>query len=101
MNIAQAMAVMSGRAEKLTAATTADPEALQRAAKTVASTVRSMAFRSGHQVNIKVTSRANGVRISVSGPQAHRYRTIMTAELNKVRPETAADIKAQITRKIR
>ena len=102
MNIAQAMAAMSARTEKVAAAgKVVDPEALQRAANTAAGKVRKMAFAAGHSVGIKVSARANGVRVSVTGPKAHRYRAILTSELNRIQPETAADIKAQITRKIR
>jgi hypothetical protein len=78
-----------------------DVEALQRAAKAAAAKALATAQSSGHSVAIKVTARTNGVRISVTGSKAHRYRTIVGAELERLSPTTAADLKAQIIRKIR
>lgn len=101
MRPAQAMALMNTRTEALAAGAHPDPESLIRAAKMAATKVSRLAVISGHQVNIKVMAKTNGVRISVSGPKAHRYRAIITEELNRTRPETKADIVAQLTRKIR
>ena len=101
MNPAQAMAAMNARAEVLAAGGAPDPASLVRAAKAAAGKVRQLAASSGHSVSIRVIERPNGVRISVSGHQAHRYRAVVTAELDRLRPETKADLAAAITRKIR
>ena len=100
MNVAAAMAAMAGQTQAAKAVAV-DSAALVRAAKLAAGIVRHRAVRAGHIVSIRVIERPNGVRISVSGPQAHRYRKVIGAELDRLKPETAADIRAQITRKIR
>lgn len=74
---------------------------LVAAATKAAGTVRVMAARQGDMVGIRVMQRANGVRITVSGPKAHRYRAIVNAELERLQPQTKADVAAGITRKIR
>lgn len=102
MNQAEAVRAMNRIASRTAAAgQTVDLEALHRAAKQVASHVLVMAQRAGHGVSIKVTERPDGVRISVTGSKAHRYRTIINAELERLAPQTAAEVHAQIIRKIR
>lgn len=102
MNQVEAMRAMNRIASHTRAAgEVVDVEALQLAAKTAAGTVLTLAQRSGHPVAIKVTAKANGVRISVTGPKAHRYRQIVSAELERLSPTTAADLRLQILRKIR
>jgi hypothetical protein len=76
-------------------------ESLVQAARQVAGNVRQVAARAGHSVGIRVLEKRNGVRITVTGPQAHRYRAMINEQLERSRPETADDIRAQITRKIR
>ena len=102
MNQIEAMRAMNRMAERsANVGQAVDTQALLRAAKIAASKVLQMAARSGHSVGIRVTEKANGIRITVTGPKAHRYRAIVGAELERLQPETAADIKAQIIRKIR
>lgn len=100
MNPAQAMAAMAARGQGLSTVIV-DSAALLRAARSAAANVNAIAVRAGHNVGIRVSERPNGIRISVTGPQAKRYRAVVKAELDRLRPETADDIRAQITRKIR
>jgi len=72
---------------------------LLRAAKQAAGQVRIAASRAGHSVGIRVAQRGQGVRITVTGPQAVRYRSMIGAVLDQQMPGVGADIRAQITRK--
>lgn len=102
MNQSEAVRAMNRIANRtVTAGQAVDLEALHRAASQVASQVLIMAQRAGHSLSIKVTDRPDGVRISVTGSKAHRYRTIINAELERLSPQTAAEVQAQIVRKIR
>lgn len=102
MNQAEAMRAMNRIASHTAAAgEMVDIGTLQRAAKQAAATALVTAQRAGHSVGIRVMERANGVRITVTGPKAHRYRAIVNAELERLAPTTSAEVSSQIVRKIR
>jgi hypothetical protein len=101
MNPAEAMRMMAGHASAVADASVATVEPLMTAASHAAGTVRLMALTSGDQVDIRVMQRANGIRISVTGPKAKRYRSVITSELDRLHPATVAELRTQITRKIR
>lgn len=76
-------------------------EPLERACQQVAQRLRQQASRSGHPIGVKVVRRGDGVRMTVRGPQASRYRSMASRELQALVPNANAEIRAQITRKTR
>lgn len=73
-------------------------EALEQAANEVAKIVRSDAARSGRSVGIRVVRKPTGVRVTVTGPNAPRYRRVVEDELDKRIPGVEAQVRARITR---
>jgi hypothetical protein len=76
-----------------------DSSALLNAAKSAASLVRANASRNGHTVAVRVVSKSGGVRVTVTGPHASRYRQLMEREMDARMPDVHAEIRAQITRR--
>lgn len=76
-------------------------EPLLKACQQVAQRVREQAARSGHSIAVRVVERGNGVRLTVRGPHAVRYRSMASRELAALIPDARADIRAQVTRKAR
>lgn len=76
-----------------------DPQPLLEAAKEVTSLLRANAARAGHSVAIRVIGTGDGVRITVVGPQASRYRALARREMDARMPGVKAEIRAQITRR--
>ena len=74
------------------------PPALLDAAKQAASLVRANASRAGHSVAVRVVSKGDGVRMTVVGPQAHRYQSMLSRTMDELMPGVHAQIRAQITR---
>jgi hypothetical protein len=79
-------------------ATRADPAPLLEAARQTASLVRANASRAGHSVQVRVVARGEGVRITVAGPQANRYREMVERQMDAMLPAARAEIRAQLTR---
>ena len=75
-------------------------DVLLNRAKEVAAAVRALAGRNGHQIAIRVVERHNGVRVTAPGPHAARFQSVLRRELTAQLPETAAEVRSQITRKI-
>lgn len=73
--------------------------ALEHAAIEVAKMVRAEAARRGDSVGIRVVRRTSGVRVTVTGPRAGRYRSAVEKALEAKVPNAAAEIRAQITRR--
>jgi hypothetical protein len=97
----EGLAELQRRAEKLRRAHEHSPEILERAAREVAAGVKGMAQRAGHNVAIRVVTRGDGVRLTVVGPQAVRYRRLVEEELKRRVPDVKAEIRTQITRRSR
>lgn len=88
------------RAERLRAAgTSPDIEELLHAAREVAAGIKAAASRNGHQVGVRVVQRSTGVRITITGPQATRYRAMAQQGMDRRMPGVEAVIRAQITRR--
>lgn len=90
-------ALQARMAELKAAAAASDPAPLQRVARQVASQVREIAGREGHVISIRVIERPNGVRITVTGRYASRYRKMVEDRLGKLVPDAAVEIRTQIT----
>lgn len=102
MNPLEAQAALDARTERIRAAAEAgDPAPLVRTARDIASVVRDSAGRNGHVISIRVIERPRGVRITVSGRHAARYRSLVEQKLNRAVPDHAAEIRSQITQKAR
>jgi hypothetical protein len=71
-------------------------EPLMRATRQAANVVRQHASRSGSPISIRVSQRANGVRVTVTGRDAARYRALLSQQLATLMPAAKADIHAQI-----
>lgn len=79
--------------------TRVDPHPLVEAARQVASTVRANASRNGHTVAVRVVAKGDGVRLTVVGPHAMRYRVMAEKQMDEMMPGVHAQIRAQITRR--
>ena len=78
-----------------------DVTPLLRAAREVASTVREQAHRAKDQISVRVVEKRDGVRITVVGPRAVRYRRMVQQGLEARMDAAKAEIRAQITRRAR
>lgn len=77
----------------------ANADALMRAARRAAGTVRLHAARSHAVIGIRVSTKSDGVRVTITGRDAQRYRALMQTELERVMPDARAEIRAMITRR--
>lgn len=78
-----------------------DSQAVMRSVHEVASLVRASAARAGDSVGVRVLSRQEGVRITVIGPRAARYKGMIQTEMSKRLPSIQTEIRTQIARKSR
>lgn len=92
-------AAMKQNVAELRAAGENAPVILERAATEVAKAVRASATRNGHHVGIRVVRKSSGVRVTITGPQAARYRKPVQDELQRRVPEITAEIRTMITRR--
>lgn len=99
MNPAEIRQAHDRQIAELRAAAASANLALEKAAVEVARMVRAEAARRGHSVGIRVVRRTNGVRVTVTGPQAGRYRAAVERALEDKVPQASAEIRAQITRR--
>lgn len=100
MRADEAPAVLAKQAAELRAAgDRLDTSAMVHAAREVAATVRQQALHAGQHVGIRVVARHNGVRLTVTGPHASKYRGLVERELGAKAPQVRAEIRAQITRR--
>ena len=76
-------------------------EVLMRSVHEVASLVKITASRAGDAVGIRMVNRREGVRITVIGPRAQRYKSLIAAEMERRFPQIKTEIRAQISRKTR
>jgi hypothetical protein len=83
------------------AAAAADPAPLQRAARQVGAAVKDIAGRQGHVIEVRVVERPNGVRLTVKGRYAARYRRMVETTMARVVPQAAVEIRTQITQSAR
>jgi hypothetical protein len=78
-----------------------DVTPLMQAAKAAANAVRTAAAQRRDPVGIRVVEKANGVRLTVTGPKAARYRSLLSQELNSRMPSAQAEIRALVTSKVK
>lgn len=74
---------------------------LERAVRDAAAAVRTVAARSHDQVGVRMIRKAGGVRVTVTGPRAQKYRALFSRELEQRMPGAKAEIRAQILRRTR
>lgn len=102
MNPDQVHSALEARTAQLKAAAEAmDPAPLQRLAKQVATQIREIAGRSGHVVSVRVVERPTGVRITIVGRNASRYRKMVEDRLTKLVPDAAVEIRTNTNQKAR
>lgn len=79
----------------------AEPDAgpLVEAAREVAALLKANASRSGHSIAVRVVEKHNGVRLTVTGPHAGRYKALAEREMNARAVGAKAEVRAQITRR--
>lgn len=80
---------------------TVDYDGLERQARAAASMLRSTAARAHDRVGARIVRHGNGIRVTLTGPAAGKYRAFMARELARRMPQEAAELRTQITRKIR
>lgn len=102
MKLEEAASAMSAATDRVTRAVDSlDTTPLERVAREVAVKVRQTAQSSGDSVAIRVVRKHQGVRITVVGRRAARYRSMVERELAAKMPDASAEIRAQITRRAR
>jgi hypothetical protein len=67
--------------------------ALEAAARQAASSVRQIAARNHHDVQVRVVNKPNGVRVTIAGRHAARYRTMVEQDLAARLPGVSAQIR--------
>ena len=97
--MADPAAAMKQNLAELKAAGENAPVILEKVATEVARSVRASATRNGHHVGIRVVRKTNGVRVTITGPQAARYRRPVQDELERRVPQIQAEIRTMITRR--
>lgn len=65
----------------------------------VAAGVKALALRRGHSIQIRVKQTESGVRLTLIGPQAVRYRQFIEAELQRRKNTIVRDYRFQPRRK--
>lgn len=101
MNHDQAAAKLAANLDQLRDGPQKALEVFVAEAKAVATSVRQIAQRSGHSIDIRVIVKGNAVRVTVKGPQAVRYKAIIKRELEKRVPNARTELRAMTTRKTR
>jgi hypothetical protein len=84
---------------ELKAADANAPIVLLKIVNEIARSVRADATRHGHRVGIRVVQRTNGVRITVTGPHASRYRAPVEKAMRDRAPGAEAEIRVMLTRR--
>lgn len=84
--------------ERARAAANPDPEPLVRAAKEAASIIRGNASAAHHSIAVRVVAKHNGVRVTITGRHAERYKALLTRELDARMPGARAEIRTMATR---
>lgn len=79
----------------------ATAEPLLKMASQVAQEVRALAAQSGHSIGIRVASKDRGIRLTVTGRQAGRYRQLVERRIDTLMPEVKTEIRAMVTRRVK
>jgi hypothetical protein len=74
-------------------------QAAEAMVQTIARDVRSEAARKQHRIGIRIVRRREGVRITITGPDANRYRQPVQKLLEERAPLLKAEIRTMLTRK--
>lgn len=94
LSAAQAQAIAD-----LKAATEGVGEPAQRAVQAIARDIRAEAARRGDRIGIRVLQRKDGVRLTVTGPAANKYRGAVQKAMESRAPAIKAEIRALLTRR--
>lgn len=78
-----------------------DVTPLMQAAKAAANAVRMAAAQRRDPVGVRLVEKPGGVRVTVTGPKAARYRNLLEQELASRMPQAKAEIRALITSKVK
>lgn len=74
-------------------------QAAEKMVADIARDVRAEATRRRHQIGIRIARRREGVRITITGRDANRYRRPVQEALEKRAPLLKAEIRTMLTRK--
>lgn len=99
MNLDDVSKAQASQLEELKSLAANADVVLEKAAVEVARMVRTQAAQRGHSVGIRVVRRSSGVRVTVTGPRAGQYRSMVEKALEARVPAATAEIRAQITRR--
>jgi len=78
-----------------------DVSGLESAARAAASDVRSSAARAHDRVGVRIVRKGDGIRITLVGPAANKYRAFMARGMQQRMPGVMAEIRTQVTRRIK
>lgn len=93
---------LARRAAALRAAgTNVDVSPLLQAARETAAAVKAAAASNRHSVGVRIVAKSSGIRVTLTGPHAQRYRKMMADGLDRRAPAAKAEIRANITRRAR
>lgn len=101
MNPEDATRKLTEKAEQLRKADEGVTSAGLRAVREVAAGVKGRAQRVGDRLDVRVVERRDGVRLTVAGRHAARYRQLIRDELARRAPDVQTEIRAQITGRTR
>lgn len=76
----------------------ANSDALMRAARRAAEPVRLSAARHHSIIGIRISVKADGLRVTMTGRDAQRYENLMKTELARVMPAARQEIRELIRR---
>ena len=87
--------------EKVGEGVQVDVSGLEQQARQAASMLRSTAARAHDRVGVRIVRNANGIRVTLTGPAAGKYRALMAQELAMRMPQETTELRTQITRRIK
>ena len=93
MSPEEAAKMLQGRVDALRSVPAEALEVLARETKAAASQVRGVAARARHSIDVRIVVRGGGVRVTIVGQQASRYRAMLEKELDRRVPNMKADIR--------
>ncbi|HEY5787504.1 MAG TPA: hypothetical protein VIT65_22290 [Microlunatus sp.] len=93
----EAAAAIAAETAHLKAVPTEAQQLLEAEARAAAASVRVHATRSGDSLSVRVVAKPSGVRITVQGPRAVAYRSMIERQLNSRVPQLKAEIRVRTT----
>lgn len=101
MKPVDAARALSESASRMSRAVRIDTTAMMALAKQSAASANRAAQSSRDSIDIRVTQHSDGVRVSIRGPNALRYKSMMSRQMNAGMSNVKADIRARIVKQMK